>query len=116
MCKIATTSNFLLDFLKVIKPTHISPTQICAHTNFMVRAQKKVLTDFQVPLLQPVPWVYLKPPMPMDTNLHVCGREVNSVTMPRLKQRLPSDVLRPKKGLRSHLSASNFQKNFPAKS
>ena len=38
------------------------------------------------------PQVYLKLPMPMDTNLHACGHEANSVAMPRLKQRLPSDV------------------------
>ena len=57
----------------------------------------KLLTGFRVPLLRPVPRVYLKPPIPMDTNLHVCGHEVNSVTIPRLKQRLQSDVLGPKK-------------------
>jgi len=45
----------------------------------------KIFTDFSVLLFRLVPRVYLKPPMPMDTNLHVCGREVNSVTMPRLK-------------------------------
>ena len=39
----------------------------------------KILTGFCVPLFHPVQWVYLKPPMPMDTNLHVCGREANSV-------------------------------------
>ena len=33
----------------------------------------------------------------MDTNLHVCGREANSATMPRLKGRLHGDVLGPKK-------------------
>ena len=41
--------------------------------------------------------VYMKLPMPMDTNLHVYGREANSVTMPRLKGRLQGDVLGPKK-------------------
>ena len=146
------------------RETRISPTQICVHTNFAVRAEtweqadcecgdyvfltgvaqnkiksnkiltgfrvqllrrvrykywlkpdkcnftsiarnkiksNKILTGFRSPLYCWVPEGYLKPPMPMDTNLHACGREANFVTMPRLKQRLPSDEFRPK-GLRSH--------------
>ena len=39
-----------------------------------------------------------------NKNRHACDREANFVTMPRLKRRLPSDVFRPKKGLRSHLA------------
>ena len=63
---------------------------------FGIRSRvKKNLTGFRMLLLCPVPRVYLKPPMSMDTNLHG-GREANSVTMPRLKRRLPSDVFRPK--------------------
>jgi len=56
-----------------------------------------MLTSFHAPLLCLVPRVYLKLPMPMDTNLHACGHEANSVTMPRLKRRLPSDIFRPEK-------------------
>ena len=66
------------------------------------------MTDFRAPLLRPVPGVYLKPPMPLDTNLHVCGCEANFVTMNRLKHSLPIDVFRPNKGVRSHLRASKF--------
>ena len=67
-------------------------------------------TGFRAPLLRPVPGVYLKPPMPLDTNLHPCGREANFVTMTRLKPRLPSDVFRPKKKASEDISAraSNF--------
>ena len=45
----------------------------------------------------------------MDTSLHACGCEVNFVTMPRLKWRLPSDVFRPQKPCQS----VNFPKKFP---
>ena len=51
---------------------------------------KQNLTGFHASLLHPVPRVRLKPPLPMNTNLHACGREANqnSVTMPGLKRRL----------------------------
>ena len=47
-----------------------------------------------------------------DTTLHACGSEANSITMPRLKRKLPSDVFRPQKGLRSHLRVSIFKNYF----
>ena len=97
---------------------HILPTQICAHMNFAVQAWKRtvetweqtdcergghtflmgvvrILTGFCAPLLCQVPQVYLKLPMPMDTNLHVCGREVNCVILPC--QNFQVKVFRPKK-------------------
>jgi len=37
----------------------------------------KILTGFRAPLLRPVPGVYLKLPMLVDTNLHACGRKAN---------------------------------------
>ena len=45
--------------------------------------RSKILTGFRAPLLYAVLRVCLKPPMPMDTNLHACGRGANqnSVTM-----------------------------------
>ena len=57
---------------------------------------------------QKVPWVRLKAPIPMHTNLHACNCEANqnSVTMPRLKQRLQV-ILCAQKVLRSHLRASD---------
>ena len=60
---------------------------------------KQNLTGFHASLLHPVPWVRLKLPLPMNTNLHVCGREANQnpVTMPGLKQRLQVMFLGPKK-------------------
>ena len=44
--------------------------------------------------------------------LHTCGRKADSVAMPRLKQRLPSDVFSFQKDLRSHVRASNFKNIF----
>ena len=63
------------------------------------------------------------PSLPASTGVHETAdadghqsacvwSEANSATMPRLKGRLQGDVLAPKKGLRSHLRATNFQKNF----
>ena len=51
--------------------------------------------------------------MPLDTNLHACGREANFVTMTRLKRRLPSDVFRPKKKASEAISEHQIFQNFP---
>ena len=60
---------------------------------------KQNLTGFHASLLHPVSRVRLKPPLPMNTNLHACDREANqnSVTMPGLKRRLQVMYLGPKK-------------------
>ena len=93
--------------------THISSTQICACTNFTVHTQKRaavtwdkqilsvkathswialleILSGLCATPLHAVPWVRLKPLIPMDTDLHACRCEVNqnSVMMPRLNQKL----------------------------
>ena len=72
----------------------------------------KIFTGLRAPLLRPVPRVYMKPPMPMDTNLHVYGHEANSVTMPRLKGRLQGDVLGPRKVSEAISEQQIFKKNF----
>ena len=75
---------------------------------------KQNLTGFHASLLHPVPRVRLKPPLPMNTNLHPCGREANqnSVTMPGLKQRLQVMFLGPKKASEA-FSEHPISKNFP---
>ena len=71
--------------------------------------RSKTLTGFRAPLFHAVPWVRLKLPILMDTNLHVCGREANqnSFTMLGLKRRLEV-LFEAQNGLRSHLKASIF--------
>ena len=75
--------------------------------------RSKTLTGFRALLFHAVPWVRLKLPILMDTNLHVCGREANqnSFTMLGLKRRLEV-LFEAQNGLRSHLKASN-EKYFP---
>ena len=57
-----------------------------------------MLTGVRASLLHPVPRMRLKPPMPMNTNLHACGREANQ-NHAKTKAKTSSDVLRLQKGL-----------------
>ena len=71
---------------------------------------KQNLTGFHASLLHPVPRVRLKPPLPMNTNLHTCGDEANR-TMPGVKQRPQVMFLGPKKAseaISEHPTSKNF--------
>ena len=77
---------------------------------------KQNLTGFHASLLHPVPRVRLKPPLPMNTNLHACGREANqnSVTMPGLKRRLQVMFWGSKKASEA-ISEHPISQNFPGR-
>ena len=65
-----------------------------------------------MPLLCPVPRVYLKPPMSMDTMQSPWWSWSEFCYHAKTKARTSSDVFRPKQELRNHLRASNFRKFF----
>ena len=85
---------------------HVANTDLCPHELRSLSIKKNCL-DLRTSRLW-ARWPHILDGLArnkMDNNLHACSREANSVTMPKLKWR-------PKKGLRSHLRASNFQKIF----
>ena len=65
-----------------------------------------------MPLLCPVPQVYLKPPMSMDTMHSPWWSWSEFCYHAKTKAKTSSDVFRPKQELRNNLRASNFRKFF----